>query len=298
MALAVSSREAESKDLLLFLSLLLLCLTLVSEQYHHRANGPIYTSPGQSPGFHVQRKERGLKVRPIVWHDLHPIIEPMPLDSIQAQTLRAFTLLHHLRQSWGGQLILNIGLTDQAIPLASNIVGAVCLSIEENPTAARAALRTGACDFVVNTLDEALRAMKNEVRQHKPLSVGLQGNQSQILREILERGLAPKLVTNLTDPETLQTLQSQGDTTLNSEEAATLVTSITEKNHWTAHDFPQPNPAALKSFDTQAAAILPPDDNLRRTWLTVAPRLFPRETPPHRTLWLTPSEARRLSQKP
>jgi hypothetical protein len=219
-------------------------------------------------------------------------------DSLQLRTLRSFTLLHHLRPDWGGQLILNIGLTDQAIPLASNIAGAVCLSLEQDPALARNALRTGACDFVVNTLDEALRALKNEVRQHKPLSVGLQGNQFHILTEILERGLAPQLVTNLNDPATLQTFKTQGATTLSSVEAETLVNSITEQNHWTAHDYPQPNPAALKSFDTHAVTLLPPNDDLRRTWLTSAPRLFPRETPPHRTLWLIPSEAEQLSPKP
>ena len=219
-------------------------------------------------------------------------------DSPQLRTLRAFTLLHHLRPTWAGSLILNIGLSDQSIPLASTIVGAVCLSLEQDPATARQALRTGACDFVVNTLDEALRAMKNEVRQHKPLSVGLQGNQSQILKEILERGVAPQLVTNLTDPAASHTFRTQGATLLNGDEAATLLTSILEQNQWTAHDFPQPTPATLKSFDTQAAEILPQNDHLRRTWLAAAPRLFPRETPPHRTLWLTPPEADLLHKKP
>jgi urocanate hydratase len=220
-----------------------------------------------------------------------PPESPTPADTPQLRTLRAFTLLHHLRPNWGGSLILNIGLSDQAIPLASNIVGTVCLSLEQDPATARNALRTGACDFVVNTLDEALRAMKNEVRQHKALSVGLQGNQSQILQEILERGVAPQLVTNLPDPTDFQI---QGATTFTPGEAATLLKSIIEQNQWTARDFPQLNPAALKSFDTHAAALL--NDDLRRTWLTAAPRLFPRETPPHRTLWLTPSEAEQLQK--
>ena len=220
---------------------------------------------------------------------------PTSNETLQLRTLRAFTLLHHLSPDWGGQLILNIGLNDQSIPLASTIVGAVCLSLEEDPATARAALRTGACDFVVNTLDEALRAMKNEVRQHRPLSVGLQGNQSQILNEILERGVAPQLVTNLTNPDPLKAFQAQGTPIVSPAEAATLLTSIAKKNHWTAHDYPQPTPAALKSFDTHAATLF--EDPLRQTWLAAAPRHFPRETPPHRVLWLTPSEADQLSEK-
>jgi urocanate hydratase len=218
---------------------------------------------------------------------------PIPEDTLQLRTLRAFTLLHHLRPDWGGQLILNIGLTDQAIPFASTIAGAVCLSLEEDPATARNALRTAACDFVVNTLDEALRAMKNEVRQARPLSVGLQGNQSQILNELLERGVAPQLITNLPDPAAFK---AHGATTLTPDEAATLLATITSQHHWTAHDYPQPTPVALKSFDTHATTLLAPADTLRRTWLAAAPRLFPRETPPHRVLWLTPIEAEQLSK--
>ena len=217
-------------------------------------------------------------------------------DSPQLRTLRAFTLLHHLRPTWAGSLILNIGLTDQAIPLASTIAGAVCLSLEQDPATARQSLRSGACDFVVNTLDEAVRAMKNEVRQAKPLSVGLQGNQSHILSEILERGVAPQLITNLTNHEASQAFRTQGANLLNGAEAATLLTAILEQNKWTAHDYPQLTPTALKSFDLQAATLF--NDTLRRTWLAAAPRLFPRETPPHRVLYLTPSEAEQLHKKP
>lgn len=165
-------------------------------------------------------------------------------DSPQLRTLRAFTLLHHLRPDWRGSLILNLGLDPQrtAVALASNIAGAVCLSLEQDPATARQALRSGACDFVVNTLDEALRAMKNEIRQHRPLSVGLQGNQSEILDEILERGVAPQLVTGLSDPAALQNFQIQGAILLSDSEASTLLTSIAEENQWTAHDFPQSTP--------------------------------------------------------
>jgi Urocanase Rossmann-like domain len=221
-------------------------------------------------------------------------------DTPQLRTLRAFTLLHHLRPDWRGSLILNLGLDPQgtAVALASNIAGAVCLSLEQDPAIARQALRSGACDFVVNTLDEALRAMKNEVRQHKPLSVGLQGNQSEILDEIFERGVAPQLVTGLVDPAALQKFQTQGAIVFTDVEAATLLASIAEESQWTAHDFPQLTSAALKSFDIHTAEILPPEDTFRRTWLAAAPRLFPRETPPHRVLWLNPSEAEQLQKKP
>ena len=124
-------------------------------------------------------------------------------DDTQARVLRTYTILNTLRRDWGGALILCCGLGPRgaALALASNIAGAVCLSIEENTDTLKAALRAGACDFVVNTLDEALRTMKNEVRKHQPLSVGLEGDPATLLAELLARGVAPELCTNLTgDP--------------------------------------------------------------------------------------------------
>lgn len=125
---------------------------------------------------------------------------PPSLNPAQTLTLRTFTILHTLRQNWGGELILFCGLNPDgaALALASNIAGAVCLSIEEDPKNLKDALRSGSCDFIVNTLDEALRTMKNEVRKHLPLSVGLQGNPSAVLEELLARGVSPELFTDFT----------------------------------------------------------------------------------------------------
>src|ERR1700677_4537800 len=118
----------------------------------------------------------------------------------QERILRIFTLLSSLRQDWGGALIIACGLNPQgaALALASNIVGAVCLNIEDDPAALKEAIRSGSCDFIVNTVDEALRAMKNEIRKHLTLSVGLQGKPAQALHELLERGVSPQLFTDLT----------------------------------------------------------------------------------------------------
>jgi urocanate hydratase len=226
-------------------------------------------------------------------------------SSNQEPTLRAFTILHQLHQDWGGSLLLNIGLNSQgsALALASNIAGAVCLTLEEDPTTARASLRSGAADFVVNTLDEALRAIKNEIRQHRPLSVALQGDLAPNLEELLERGVAPQLFCNSTAtvPNYAQRFHATGaliidlnDPTTEPEPhtlvASTLINTLSHDHNWTTHEFHFPDSATLRSFDTQATVILPANDHLRRTWLTSASRLFTRERPPTRVLWLTESE--------
>jgi urocanate hydratase len=233
------------------------------------------------------------------------------LDDAQQRILRTFTVLHSLRHDWGGALIIACGLGQQgeSLALSSNIAGAVCLSIEENPVALKDALRIGSCDFIVNTLDEALRAMKNEVRKHLPLSVGLQGNLAQILDELLERGVSPQLFTDLArnsaHVKVLRSFQSSGalivrfDNNHSGEtdgalEAEGLIEAFVCPRHWHLHSFFLDTPAALRAFDTRALSLIPEDDALRRNWLQAAARILRRERPIRRVLWVTESEQHTL----
>src|SRR4051812_19248453 len=116
-------------------------------------------------------------------------------EDSQAGALRAFTLLSSLRPNWGGALIVCCGLGrgGSALSFAANIAGAGCLAIDPRAEVTRSALRSGACDFVVNTVDEALRVLKNEIRQRRPVSVGLTQDINAALDELLDRGVLPKL---------------------------------------------------------------------------------------------------------
>ena len=232
-------------------------------------------------------------------------------ESQQEQILRTFTALQALRQDWGGALIIACGLNAEgaALALASNIAGAVCLIIEDNPAALKEAIRTGSCDFIVNTLDEALRAMKNEVRKHKPLSVGLQAKPTQVLQELLERGVSPQLFADLDhNPaylEALRRFQSAGarivrfDSSHPAEDdealdADALIETFVHPRQWHLHSFIFDTPAAQRAFDAQALALIPPEDSLRRRWLQAVPRILQRERPIRRTLWLTQPEEQTL----
>ncbi len=230
-----------------------------------------------------------------------PATDPL-YDTLQTRTLRTFTVLHHLRQDWGGALILSCGLGPQgaALSIAANIAGAVCLSIEESPTVAHQALRSGSCDFVVNTLDEALRAMKNEVRKHLPLSVGLQANLLETLQELLDRGVAPQLFTDLSHLEArafARSFKSNGAIIMDFDrtnpeaiDADALLETTLAQSHWHLESFPQPTPSALRAFDARALNLIAPEDTLRSKWLHAAPKILPRESPLCRTLWLTRHE--------
>jgi urocanate hydratase len=218
----------------------------------------------------------------------------LPESTTQTRTLQTFTLLHQLSPNWAGFLILNINLNEQgtALALASNIAGAVCLTLEPDPALLRGAQRNGACDFIVNTLDEALRTMKNELRQRRPLSVGLEGNPETLLQEILERGVLPQAFTNRTRKQTANTFLSQGAIILDQK------TATSPNPEWQLQTFTFNTPAELAAFDNRAFELMPPHDTLRRRWLQAAPRILHRERPLHRTLWLTAQEKQALEVQP
>jgi urocanate hydratase len=244
---------------------------------------------------------------------------PPPLNPVQTQTqiLRTYTALYRLRSDrngdWGGALIIACGLNQHgaALALAANIAGAACLNIEDDSTHIKEAIRSGVCDFIVNTLDEALRAMKNEIRKHLPLSVGLQSNPASVLQELLERGVDPQLFTDLThDPDHLEAMRrfkTSGSLIVNFDtnhpteeegvlDADALIEAFTHPRQWHLSSFTFDTPAALRAFDSQALSLLPEDDSLRRRWLQSAPRILQRERPIRRALWLNETERELLQQ--
>jgi urocanate hydratase len=108
------------------------------------------------------------------------------------------------RQHYGGDLrgrwILTAGLGGMggAQPLAATMAGASMLAIECQPSRIRKRIDTGYLDVGAQTLEEALGLIQQSVLDRKPLSVGLLGNASQILPELLRRGVRPDAVTDQT----------------------------------------------------------------------------------------------------
>jgi urocanate hydratase len=67
-----------------------------------------------------------------------------------------------------------------------------------DPERIKKRLKTGYCDFMVNSLDEALRILKNAVRKKEAISVGLVGNCADVIPEMAERGVLPDILTDQT----------------------------------------------------------------------------------------------------
>jgi urocanate hydratase len=106
----------------------------------------------------------------------------------------------HFNGSLEGKLVVSGGMGGMggAQPLAATMAGAAFLGIDVDPDRIKKRLKTGYCDFMVNTLDEALRILKNAVRKKEAVSVGLIGNCADVIPELAERGVVPDLLTDQT----------------------------------------------------------------------------------------------------
>jgi urocanate hydratase len=106
----------------------------------------------------------------------------------------------HLGGDLSGKLIVSGGMGGMsgAQPLAATMTGACFLGIEVDPERIKKRLKGGYCDFMVNSLDEALRILKNAVRKKENISVGLVGNCADVIPELAERGVVPDILTDQT----------------------------------------------------------------------------------------------------
>jgi urocanate hydratase len=108
------------------------------------------------------------------------------------------------RRHYGGDLagrwILTAGLGGMggAQPLAATMAGASLLAIECQPSRIEMRLQTGYLDMRAASLDEALVVIERACRERRPVSVGVLGNASELLPELVRRGVRPDVVTDQT----------------------------------------------------------------------------------------------------
>src|SRR5690242_228424 len=106
----------------------------------------------------------------------------------------------HFNGDLAGKLVVSGGMGGMggAQPLAATMTGACFLGIDVDPERIKKRLKTGYCDFMVNSLNEALRILKNAIRKKEAVSVGLIGNCAEIIPELAERGVVPDILTDQT----------------------------------------------------------------------------------------------------
>ena len=106
----------------------------------------------------------------------------------------------HFGGDLAGRLLVSGGLGGMggAQPLAATLNGAVFLGIEVDPARIERRVRTGYCDRIAQTLDEALDICEDAREQKRAVSVGLVGNCAELLPEIVRRGVKVDVVTDQT----------------------------------------------------------------------------------------------------
>lgn len=230
---------------------------------------------------------------------------------LQQRALLSFLALGKIRDTWDGAIILSLGLDvdGAALAIAGNIAGAVSISVENDSTRLREIGRTGAVDFVVNSLDEAIRAIKNEVRQKRPLAVALGISPELAVPQMMDRGLAPSLVAG-TSAMKINELPSavasyfarfgaefmdcedSGNAENPGERMNSLAQLALKENSWSIMTFDFASQLELRAFDREVRDKIHLDDMVRRRWMAEAPRFFQRQRPRQRCLPLTSEQVK------
>jgi hypothetical protein len=175
--------------------------------------------------------------------------------------------------SLGGKLLYAAELDQQgrALVVAANIAGVASLTATADQSAQKQAVRDGVVDFLVNSLDEALRILKNEIRKHESVAVCVAAPPEAIQREMLERGVLPDLLPPgaASNSSNIEAFLKQGAHRVACDIAHEEKVLVTwQVSAAPAHWLPQ--------IDAIALECLSADDLATRRWLRLSPRYLGR----------------------
>jgi hypothetical protein len=174
----------------------------------------------------------------------------------------------------GGHLLYAAELDPEgrALVVAANIAGAASLTATSDQAAQKQAVRDGVVDFLVHSLDEALRILKNEIRKRQTVAVCVAASPESVERDMLQRGVLPDLLSPFV-PSHLSYEEFQ-------EQGARIVTHLPDQANqvlisWHVASSPT---QWLPKLDVIALDCLNPEDWPARRWLRLAPRYLGRLT--------------------
>ncbi len=225
----------------------------------------------------------------------------------QLETLRLYGELIDAREDWGGGLVLccGEGCAESGAPAAVSIAGGATLALDADAAAVKAAMRRGELDFVVNTLDEALRALKNQVRMRRALSVGLIAEVDGALQEMVERGVLPDLLLvgakqnaqTIEQKESVAALRAAGMALRSMVDADGARPGMaSSRQQYDESYLPAADAAGLRRLDERLLAILPPEDLVRRRWVALIPKYLRDARSGGRWVWLMEAERKDLGR--
>src|SRR6478609_5542398 len=103
--------------------------------------------------------------------------------------------------------------------LAASIAGAATLGVSSDEEQVKQIIRNNVCDFIVNSLDEALRILKNEIRKKLPVAVCLRQDFADTIQEFVTRGVQPDVLAmceaeSSAQPDAISKLTDRGAASL------------------------------------------------------------------------------------
>jgi len=152
---------------------------------------------------------------------------------------------------------------------AANIAGAASLAGAADPTVARESIREGVVDFLVTSLDEALRILKNEIRKRQTVAVGVTQTPLELLMQMRERGVLPDLLPPASwpvsaEPE-IEGFLAQGAQQMEAAPQPPGKTLLT-------FAIPEAWAGRQAQFDAFLLEALPVGEHANRRWLRLSPR--------------------------
>ncbi|WP_318615838.1 urocanate hydratase [Sporosarcina sp. YIM B06819] len=135
----------------------------------------------------------------------------------------------HFNSNLQGTITVTAGLGGMggAQPLAVTMAGGVCIGIEVDETRIDRRIETRYTDLKTHSLDEAIRLAEEAKKEGKALSIGLLGNASDILPEMIARNFIPDVLTDQTSAH--DPLNGYIPSKMSLEEAAVLRTNDPEE---------------------------------------------------------------------
>jgi len=191
----------------------------------------------------------------------------------------------------GGKLLFagEIAGAGSDLLFAANIAGVASLAASADVTVQRLAMRDGAVDFLVTSLAESLRILKNEVRKRQTVSVAVAADPRSIVEQMLDRGVLPDLLP----PASMGSAESSAQMEAFVADGAVRMgeaVELEESGSFVTWSVDREFPRWLPLLNACVAAVVPGEDPVRQRWLRLAPRYLGRMAQKQHGVMLTAAE--------
>ncbi len=169
----------------------------------------------------------------------------------------------HFNGSLKGKFVLSAGLGGMggAQPLAITMNEGICIIAEVDRKRAERRIKTGYLEFLVDSLDEALKLMEEAKEKRIPRSIGVVMNAVDLYTELLKRGIIPDVVTDQTSAH--DELNGYVPSGIPYEEALKLRKENPEKYRKLSYESIVKHVEAMVEFKKKGAVVFDYGNNIR-----------------------------------